>query len=223
MSIVDTVDLDCVVQEEDIQRSGALKARFRAAGVRAVGLLGSPGSGKTTLLEALVPAAMKKRTVAVIEGDIATDSDARRIQAAGAEAVELNTDGACHLDAVMVEKAFDGLPGKKPELLLIENVGNLVCPVDFPVGEELRIAVISAAEGEDKPLKYPAAVLRTDGVIITKTDLAPYVRVNPEKMAEYVRQMNPKSRVFFSRFTPEGTLEATPADGGTPLLDWMLG
>lgn len=223
MSIVDTIDLDCIVQEEDIQRSDALRARFRAAGVRAVGLLGSPGSGKTTLLESLVPAAMKKRSVAVIEGDVATDSDARRMRAAGAVSVELNTDGACHLDAVMVEKAFDELPGGKPELLLIENVGNLVCPVDFPVGEELRIAVISAAEGEDKPLKYPAAVLRTDAVIITKTDLAPYVHVNPEKMAEYVRQMNPRSRVFFSRFTPKGPLETVPADGGSPLLDWILG
>jgi len=223
MSIVDTIDLDCVVQEEDIQRSDALRSRFRAEGVRAVGLLGSPGSGKTTLLEALVPAAMKRRTVAVIEGDIATDSDAQRMRAAGAVSVELNTDGACHLDAAMVEKAYGELPGEKPELLLIENVGNLVCPVDFPVGEELRIAVISTAEGEDKPLKYPAAVLRTDGVVITKTDLAPYVRVDPAKMAAYVRRMNPRSRVFFSRYTPEGALETVPADGGSPLLDWILG
>lgn len=223
MSVLDTVDLDCVVQQEDIQRSDALKARLRAEGVRAVGLLGSPGSGKTTLLEALVPAALKRRTVAVIEGDIATDADARRMRAAGAFSVELNTDGACHLDAAMVEKAFEELPAPKPQLLFVENVGNLVCPVDFPVGEALRIAVISTAEGEDKPLKYPAAVLRTDAVILTKTDLAPYVHVDPGKMAGYVRQMNPHSRVFFSHFTPEGPLEVLPADGGAPLLDWLLG
>lgn len=222
MSVLETVDLDCVVQQEDILRSDALKARFLADGVRAVGLLGSPGSGKTTLLEALVPAAKKRRTVAVIEGDIATDSDARRMRAAGAVSVELNTDGACHLDAAMVEKAYGELPAR-PQLLFIENVGNLVCPVDFPVGEALRVAVISAAEGEDKPLKYPAAVLRTDGVIITKTDLAPYVHVDAAQMARYVRQMNPRARVFFSCFGPQGTLETTPADGGAPLLDWLLG
>ncbi|MDD2214817.1 MAG: hydrogenase nickel incorporation protein HypB [Oscillospiraceae bacterium] len=221
--VVEEIDLDCVVQEEDIKHSEQLKASFRAAGVRAVGLLGSPGSGKTTLLETLVPRLMKKRRVAVIEGDLATDNDARRIQAAGAPAVELNTDGACHLDASMVEKAFAQLPEPKPELLLIENVGNLVCPVDFPVGEELRLAVISAAEGEDKPLKYPAAVLRTEGVIISKTDLAPYVHVDPHKMAAYVKTMNPRSRVFFSHFDATGQLAIEAADGGMNLEDWLIG
>ncbi|NJP40107.1 hydrogenase nickel incorporation protein HypB [Oscillospiraceae bacterium HV4-5-C5C] len=220
---LEDIDLDCLVQEEDLRHSDRLKAAFRAAGVRGIGLLGSPGSGKTTLLEHLVPELMKKRRVAVIEGDLATDNDARRIQAAGAPAVELNTDGACHLDASMVETAFAELPEPKPELLLIENVGNLVCPVDFPVGEEIRLAVISAAEGEDKPLKYPAAVLRTEGVIITKTDLAPYVRVNPDKMVAYVRDMNPHSRVFLAHMDAAGKLVTEAADGGCSLEDWLLG
>ena len=190
MSVLETVDLDCVVQQEDILRSDALKARFLADGVRAVGLLGSPGSGKTTLLEALVPAAKKRRTVAVIEGDIATDSDARRMRAAGAVSVELNTDGACHLDAAMVEKAYGELPAR-PQLLFIENVGNLVCPVDFPVGEALRVAVISAAEGEDKPLKYPDMFAVADLLLLNKADLLPHLKFDVGKCLAAALTVNP--------------------------------
>ena len=217
-----TVKVEQDVRAENLRRAEGLRERYAREQVRVVGLLGSPGSGKTTLLEYLLPLLKQRCRVAVVEGDVATDHDAKRVEQTGVAAVQIETGGACHLDAAMVEGALGKLPLCDTDLLFIENVGNLVCPVGFPLGETLRIAVISAAEGEDKPLKYPSAVLRTDAVILTKTDLAPYVRVDPAKMAEYVRTINPKSRVFYSRFEGDG-LCFEAADGGSPLLEYLLG
>lgn len=217
-----TVKVEQDVRAENLRRAEALRERYAREHVRVIGLLGSPGSGKTTLLEHLLPVLKQRCRVAVVEGDVATDHDAKRVEQTGVAAVQIETGGACHLDTAMVENAVDRLPLGETDLLFIENVGNLVCPVGFPLGETLRIAVISAAEGEDKPLKYPSAVLRTDAVILTKTDLAPYVRVDPAKMAEYVRAINPRSRIFYSRFEGDG-LCFEAADGGSPLLEYLRG
>lgn len=212
------------IREENLRASAALAAFYREHGLRVIGLIGSPGSGKTTLLEHLLPRLMKQARLAVIEGDLATDNDAKRIERTGVRAVQINTNGACHLDAKMVEKALLELDLKALTLLFIENVGNLVCPVGFPLGEDARVAVISTTEGEDKPLKYPSVILRTDALVITKADIAQYVGVNPEKMADYARSVNPDIRVFFSGLTGEGgALEAAEAGGGMTLERYLLG
>lgn len=204
-----TIQVARDIREENLRRSEQLSAQYQKYSLRVIGLLGSPGSGKTTLLENLLPRLMKDRRVAVIEGDIATDNDARRIMSTGAASVQITTEGACHLDASMVENALKKLPLDQLDLLMIENVGNLVCPVGFPLGEALRVAVISAAEGEDKPLKYPSSILRTDALVITKTDLAKYVHVDPVKMAENAKSINPNIRVFFSCLGEDGTAMET--------------
>lgn len=208
------IDVSRDVHEENKRLSDELNARFRRAGLRVVGLLGSPGSGKTTLLENILPRLMNDGVrTAVIEGDIATDNDARRIAATGAKAVQINTMGACHLDAKMVEKAFADVDAGNTDLLIVENVGNLVCPVSFPVGEDVRIAVISAAEGEDKPLKYPSAVLKTDAVVITKTDIAKYVRVDANKMAQHAREIKSDIKIFFAGFDENGLYTCADENG----------
>lgn len=211
------------IREENRRQSELLRERFAESRLRVVGLLGSPGAGKTTLLEGLLPGLAERRRVAVIEGDIATENDARRIRSLGVQAVQINTNGACHLDASMVERALADLTLSDYDLLFVENVGNLVCPVSFPLGESLRLAVISAAEGEDKPLKYPSAILHTDALIITKTDIARLTRVDPERMAAYARQINPDIRVFFTRFDEQGAFAAASADGGESLEEYLLG
>ncbi len=210
---MNTIKVSYDIREENRRLSEDLSVRFGAAGVRAIGLVGSPGSGKTTLLEYLLPRLSRTRRVAVIEGDVATDNDARRIRATGVDAVEINTLGACHLDSAMIEKALCSLKLNAYDMLVIENVGNLVCPVAFPLGESLRLAVISAAEGEDKPQKYPAAILNTNAVIITKTDIAPYVRCDPARMAYYAKEINPATRVFFCGMDPDGLYTCRSADG----------
>lgn len=217
-----TIEIERDVRAENLHQSGHLREHFAHHGVRVIGLLGSPGSGKTTLLENILPALSKKVRVAVIEGDVATENDARRIRELGVEAVQINTDGACHLDVAMIEKALKQIDLDAIDILVIENVGNLVCPVGFPLGETLRLSVISAAEGEDKPLKYPSAVLKTDAMVVTKTDIAKFTHVNPGKMAEYARQVNPDIAVFFSGFDEDGGWNGASEDGRS-LVDYLLG
>lgn len=220
-----TLKIQKDIREENLRTAAALSELYKQHSLRVIGLLGAPGSGKTTLLENLLPRLMKRTRVAVIEGDLATDNDAKRIEKTGAQAVQINTNGACHLDAKMVGKALAGLDLDSLDLLFIENVGNLVCPVGFPLGEDLRVAVISTTEGEDKPLKYPSAILRTDALVITKTDIAGYVGVNPKKMAEYARGIHPDIRVFFSKRAggPDSALETVGEDGTQTLEEYLLG
>ncbi|MDA8064122.1 MAG: hydrogenase nickel incorporation protein HypB [Thermaerobacter sp.] len=168
----------------------AVRERLGAAGIFAVNLIGSPGSGKTTLLEATVVALPGVR-MGIIEGDLATDRDARRLAALGVPAVQLNTGSGCHLDAAMVLGALERLPLVELELLFIENVGNLVCPAAFDLGEAAKAVVLSVAEGEDKPEKYAPTFLRAQAVVVTKADLAPHVGVDPHRLAASARAINP--------------------------------
>lgn len=211
------------VREENWKQSEALRERFEQHHLRVIGLLGSPGSGKTTLLENILPELTAARRVAVIEGDIATENDANRIRKLGVPAVQINTNGACHLDAGMVETALEKLNLADIDLLIVENVGNLVCPVGFPLGETLRLAVISTAEGEDKPLKYPSAALHTDAVIITKVDLAQYVHADANRMAANVRQIKPDAKIFFSGYTDSGAFHCISEDASRSLARYLLG
>ena len=176
------------------------RRRFQAAGVRVVNLLSSPGSGKTALLERLARDGRPEGVMAALVGDLATDLDARRLQAAGLQAVQLNTGQACHLEAAMVARGVDaleaaghGLAGL--DLLLIENVGNLVCPAAYDLGEDLRLVLLSVCEGEDKPLKYPATFHGADGVVISKSDLAAAVDFARERALANIQAVAPAARV----------------------------
>jgi hydrogenase nickel incorporation protein HypB len=220
MSII-SLEVEEEVQEEDLRQARVLKEKLEKQGIRCIGLLGSPGCGKTTLLEHFLPKIAKTHNVAVIEGDVATDADAKRIESVGVQAVQIETNGACHMDVSMIERALSMVEIKAPGFLVIENIGNLICPIEFPLGEALRICVISTAEGEDKPLKYPKAVMDTDAVIISKTDIAKYVHADPKKMAEHVLSVNPKTRVFYSYFDSD-EIVVEPADGKGGFMEFIL-
>lgn len=178
------------------QKAAQNREKFKSHGIYVINMMGSPGAGKTTLLENILPKLRARLRTAVIEGDLATQNDALRIEKTGVTALQINTDGACHLDSEMIEKQLSKLDLDSLDLIIIENVGNLVCPAEFDLGEDMLMVVLSAAEGEDKPVKYPTAFLNTDTVVITKTDLVPYVNVDLNVMKKYIAGINPKARVF---------------------------
>jgi hydrogenase nickel incorporation protein HypB len=168
---------------------------FKERGLFAINMMGSPGSGKTTVLEMTVKMLTGKRNVAVIEGDISTTIDAERLIKYGIPVVQITTEtfgGTCHLDANMVARAFDKVPATFPvELLCVENVGNLVCPAGFKLGTEKNVLVLSVAEGEDKPLKYPAMFRNSDILLLNKIDLLGHLDYAMDKLNEAVRKINP--------------------------------
>ena len=162
-----------------------------ARDISAVNLMSSPGSGKTSLLERTITELRGSRSISVIEGDQETRLDAERIQRAGARAVQVNTGAGCHLDAPMVQRALDALDPEPGSLLFIENVGNLVCPALFDIGEQAKVVIISVTEGDDKPLKYPHMFSTADLVVVNKTDLLPYVDFDLEAFTAYARSLQP--------------------------------
>jgi hydrogenase nickel incorporation protein HypB len=169
---------------------------FDSHGVFAVSLASSPGSGKTSLLERSLTLLREEVSVGVIEGDIQTDRDARRIEALGVPVVQVVTNGTCHLDAQMVQGALAHLEFEKVELLFIENVGNLVCPASYDLGEHLRIVLSSTTEGEDKPLKYPAMYRRSQALVLNKLDLLPYLTYDLQEARNLTLKVNPSLEVF---------------------------
>ncbi|MGA2620934.1 MAG: hydrogenase nickel incorporation protein HypB [Thermoguttaceae bacterium] len=189
------------------------RARLEAAGVHAVNVLGSPGCGKTTLLEALSTRLRGRLRAAVIEGDIAGSLDAQRIEALGLPVVQINTDGACHLDAVMVASALAELDLAAIDLLLIENVGNLVCTAGFDLGEHLRIVLLGVTEGDDKAVKYPAIFQGADALVLTKLDLLPHTNFRVERITADMRRLAPRAEVF--------QLSALHGPGTAPAAEWI--
>lgn len=165
-------------------------------GVRALNIIGSPGAGKTALLERTVEALKGRVRLGVIEGDISTTRDAERIAKTGAQVVQVNTGGNCHLNAGMVGQALEKLPLEKIDLLVIENVGNLVCPAAFDLGEDLKAVVLSVAEGDDKPEKYPATFLACGAAVITKTDLLGHTDFDLKRCVEEIRAVNGNIIIF---------------------------
>jgi hydrogenase nickel incorporation protein HypB len=205
--------------EQDILGQNKLLASrntgyFEARDVLAINLMSSPGSGKTTLLERTIHALKGKKELAVIEGDQQTLIDAEKIQASGAPVVQVNTGQGCHLDAEMVMNAVKELELKEKSVLFIENVGNLVCPSLFELGERFRVVIISVTEGEDKPVKYPTMFEQADLCIINKTDLLPYVDFDPEKCREYALGVNPALEFL--------DLSAKTGDGMDQWISWIL-
>ena len=197
------------VEEDILGKNKLLASRnrgyFEAKGVVALNLMSSPGSGKTTLLEKTIRALEGVRPVAVIEGDQQTLNDADRIHKTGAPVVQVNTGNGCHLDADMIRQALDQIELQQESLLFIENVGNLVCPSLFELGEKNRIVIISVTEGEDKPLKYPTMFEHAHTCIINKTDLLPYVDFDVELVKKHALSVNPHLRIMeLSALTGEG-------------------
>ncbi len=183
--------------EKDVLQSNNLQAEqnrnlFKKKNIVALNFVSSPGSGKTSLLEVTIKALSSNLALFVIEGDQQTSNDAERIQTAGAPVIQINTGQGCHLDANMIHSALRSLDVKENSFLFIENVGNLVCPALFDLGEEKRVLIISVTEGDDKPLKYPAMFQSSDLCIINKIDLLPYVDFNIEKVKEYALRINSK-------------------------------
>ncbi|HHV54981.1 MAG TPA: hydrogenase nickel incorporation protein HypB [Firmicutes bacterium] len=169
-----------------------IRERLEREGVFAVNLISSPGAGKTTLLEATLPSLQRQGVrCAVIEGDLFTTLDGERIGRTGTPVVQLNTRGGCHLDASMVAAALEKLDLKAVDILWIENVGNLVCPAQYDLGEQLTVVLLSVVEGNDKPLKYPPAFLRAGACVVTKTDLLPYSGLDLERLKQDVERIHP--------------------------------
>ena len=173
-----------------------LRERFREAGVYVISLVSSPGAGKTMLLEKMLARLRRERAVAALVGDLATENDAARLAQSGAPVRQITTGTVCHLDAAMVERALDGWKLDELDMLFIENVGNLVCPSSYDLGEDLRLVLLSVTEGEDKPLKYPTIFNTADVSIITKMDLAEAVEFDLQSAHENIQRVRPQMQVF---------------------------
>ncbi len=204
--------------EQDILHENNLLAErnrgfFEGRNILAINLVSSPGSGKTSLLERTLTDLKGELEFAVIEGDQQTANDADRIHATGTKVTQINTGKGCHLDAHMVLHAVQGMKLKADSVLFIENVGNLVCPAMFDLGEKERAVVISVTEGEDKPLKYPDMFHSSTLCIINKTDLLPYVKFDVEKAKEYARKVNPSLEII--------ELSCTSGEGMQLWYDWL--
>ena len=207
------LSLEQDILSENNRYAAANRAYWRALGVFALNLVSSPGSGKTSLLVRTIEALRGTVPLAVIEGDQQTDNDAQRIHAAGIPAIQINTGKGCHLDAHAVGHAAQDLPLAAGGLLLIENVGNLVCPAAFDLGEAHKVVVLSVTEGEDKPIKYPDMFAAAEVLLLNKIDLLPYVDFDVARALAYAHRINPGIRVF--------QLSARNGEGLSAWLDWL--
>jgi hydrogenase nickel incorporation protein HypB len=188
--------------------------RLSEAGVFAVNLVSSPGSGKTTLLVKTIEMLKSMLPLAVIEGDQQTSIDANRVRATGVHTVQINTGRGCHLDAHMVGHALDDLPLKRNSILFVENVGNLVCPAGFDLGEAHKIAILSVTEGDDKPLKYPDAFAAASTMVLSKIDLLPHLDFDVDHCIEHARAINPDIAVL--------QVSARSSEGMARWIDWLI-
>jgi len=197
------------------QMAAANRQLLDSNGVFAVNLMASPGAGKTSLVLETIKGIEGKASVAVIEGDISSSIDAERIAQEHVPVVQINTGGECHLDAAMVHNALDNLPLADIDLLLIENVGNLVCPAEFNLGEHRKAVIASIPEGDDKPFKYPAMFIIANAVVLSKTDLLPHVQFDAERFSGAVRGINQKAGIF--------QVSCTQGTGIDEWVSWLLG
>ena len=191
------------------------RQRLTRHGVTTINIMSSPGSGKTTLLLATIDALRGRARIGVIEGDVASQVDADKIAAAGTPVVQINTGGGCHLDAAMVRQALDRLPLAEMDLLFIENVGNLICPVGFDLGQRYHVGLLSVPEGHDKPYKYPTIFEAVDLVLVTKLDLLPYLDFDLEAFQHLVRGMNARAPIL--------PLSARTKQGFDAWITWLEG
>ena len=191
-----------------------LRRELKEKGVFLLNLMSSPGAGKTTTLKATIAALKDKVKIGVMEADIDSDVDAKRIAETGVKAIQQHTGGLCHLDAEMTRQGLDGLETGDVELAILENVGNLVCPAEFDTGAVKNAMILSVPEGDDKPLKYPLMFSICDVVIINKIDVLPYFDFDVEKCKEYIKRRNPNAKVFM--------ICAKTGEGVDEWANWLL-
>lgn len=205
------------IERKVLDKNDAIAASNRTAFARhrlfVVNVVSSPGAGKTTLLEATIEQLKDRLRIAVIEGDVQTDLDAQRVASYGVPVVQIVTNGGCHLEAGLIAQALDRLDLSAVDLLIIENVGNLVCPANYDLGEAMKIVVLSTTEGDDKPLKYPGMFLKASALVVNKIDLLPYVNADVDVIRRHARQINPALVVF--------EMAATTRVGIPPWCDWL--
>ena len=190
-----------------------LRAELKEKGIYLLNLMSSPGSGKTTTLTRLIALLKEDLKIGIMEADIDSDVDAKTVAATGAKAIQLHTGGMCHLDAAMTRQGLEGLDASDVDLVVLENVGNLVCPAEFDTGAVKNMAILSVPEGHDKPLKYPLMFQVCDTVLINKIDVAPYFDFDFEKCTEYIRMRNPKAKIF--------PICAKTGEGIEAVADWL--
>ena len=203
------------VFENNDREADLLREQLKKDRTFLLNLMSSPGSGKTTTLKATIAALKDKVKIGVMEADIDSDVDAKRIAETGVKAIQLHTGGMCHLDAEMTRQGLDGLETGDVELAILENVGNLVCPAEFDTGAVKNAMILSVPEGDDKPLKYPLMFSICDVVIINKIDVLPYFDFDVEKCKEYIKRRNPNAKVFM--------ICAKTGEGVDEWANWLLG
>lgn len=201
------------IMEKNEEVAAEINAMLTRRGIFTVNLLGSPGCGKTSLVEQTISLLKNEFHIAIIEGDLYTSKDADRIAAYGAPVVQINTEGGCHLDATMVKSALNQLDLNELDILIIENVGNLVCPAEFAVGEHAKVVVLSVAEGEDKPLKYPLVFRQSAAVILNKIDLLPYTDFAIDCAVRDISGLNPQAALL--------QVSCRTGAGVTEWLEWL--
>lgn len=207
------IDLKQPILQKNDSIAAELRQRFADNHVYVVDLLASPGSGKTSTILATIDALRDEFNIAVIEGDIASNVDAQKIKEQGTAAVQINTGGACHLESAMIKRAVDVLDLERLDLIIIENVGNLVCPTDFDLGENVKVMILSVPEGHDKPLKYPGVFQASQAVILNKVDTTPVFDFDREAFEASVKQLNPAAPIF--------PIAATKGDGVEEWAEWL--
>ncbi len=206
MSEIRLIDVKKEIFEENDGCAAEIRASLRAVHTRMINIMGSPGCGKTSLLLQTIRHAGEKWKIAVIEGDIDSMVDSEKIIKAGATAVQINTGGACHLDAVVVQRALQSFPVEEYDAVFVENIGNLVCPAEFDIGESLKVMILSVPEGDDKILKYPLMFSIADVLIVNKTDYLPDAGFSVEALRNRAASLNPDLKIFeLSSRTGAGT------------------
>jgi hydrogenase nickel incorporation protein HypB len=204
-SVFEENDKDALRVREDLKNAGTLL----------LNLMSSPGSGKTTTLEGVIAALKDGMNIGVMEADIDSDVDARRIAETGVRVIQLHTGGMCHLDAAMTRQGLNGLGIQSLDLIILENVGNLICPAEFDTGAHRNLMILSVPEGDDKPLKYPLMFSKVDVLVINKIDVLPYFDFNMKACAERVRGLNPDAVII--------PISAKTGEGMEILADWIRG
>ena len=210
---MEKIEINQKVLSKNDMDAAELRSRFKKNGTFTVNIMSSPGSGKTSLLEKILGALSSKYNVAVIEGDLQTENDKERIEKVGVKAVQIQTGGACHLEAAEIERKLPVIDGDNLDLLIIENVGNLVCPSEYDLGQDANIILLSVTEGDDKPLKYPSMFFAGDIFIINKVDLAPYVDFNIERAISNAKKIKNTLEYFI--------ISCKTGDGLEKIIDWF--